>query len=407
MSLFRKESLERRDQRLHGDVIVHTSVKALGLLALICALVLLFILILYFTEYSRRQPAKGIIVPDKGLISLSADVSGTLSKVFIEQGEDVTKNQALIHIDTSRFSGSNRQNEKRLLDQLEKQSSAHFRRIDILNDTYRLKKATLKQNLDSIKNYSAGLAQTIKLLEERVSMETVIFDRYNEIYEDEIVSLLELTGQKRTMLRGKEELQSLQNQLAVNDAEISKIELEIASNDVELKERLEEQNLILLDIETRRIELEASSTTEIRAPLEGFVSAVFVNEGQQVETGSELLALVPSDSKLIAEVLVPSRSIGYVQVGQDVIIELNDFPSEKFGRVIGTVYAASESTIPERWQNDQNQGSYIVKITLNKDFVELNGKQFNLSPGMEVTCEIVSEKLPLWKWLVLSLRGDA
>ena len=69
-------------------------------------------------------------------------------------------------------------------------------------------------------------------------------------------------------------------------------------------------------LEQERVETRARGELVLTAPVDGVVSAQLARPGQAVQAGQPLLSLLPDDSPLQAELLVPSRAIGFIAPGQ-------------------------------------------------------------------------------------------
>jgi len=80
-NLFRREVVEARRTKWIGHVSLAQPVKLwwLGLFAMVIAA--LMIGFLTFGEYTRRTRVMGQLVPSSGLVTMTAPVSGLLSRV--------------------------------------------------------------------------------------------------------------------------------------------------------------------------------------------------------------------------------------------------------------------------------------------------------------------------------------
>ena len=102
--LFREEAMQAKKGSYFGKTLIITpiafSVWTIG----IAAISLVIGLYLFFGEYSKRQTVDGILVPDKGIITIYAKSPGVVVKKFVAQGDKVVKDQLLYLISTEQES---------------------------------------------------------------------------------------------------------------------------------------------------------------------------------------------------------------------------------------------------------------------------------------------------------------
>src|SRR5512132_1634963 len=90
---------------------------------------------------------------------------------------------------------------------------------------------------------------------------------------------------------------------------------------------------------------EARRRIVIPAPQDGTVTAIQAEPGGRADTTVPLLSIVPTGSKLEAQLFSPSRAIGFVRPGQRVRLRYQAFPYQKFGQYEGIVAFVSRSAI--------------------------------------------------------------
>ena len=98
--LFRQEVIQAKKGSYFGKTLIVTPVS-LSIWSFSMFFIAVAIgLYLYFGEYTKRQTVDGLLVPDKGLITVYAKAPGTVAKKFVQQGEEVTKGQLLYLVST-------------------------------------------------------------------------------------------------------------------------------------------------------------------------------------------------------------------------------------------------------------------------------------------------------------------
>jgi len=166
-------------------------------------------------------------------------------------------------------------------------------------------------------------------------------------------------------------------------------------------------------IHQERIQQETSGELLVKAPVAGLVGSRLIEPGQAVKAGQPLLSLLPEDSTLQAQLLVPSRAIGFVEPGNTVLLRYQAYPYQKFGHQVGRVLRVSRSAVNPGEPASVGSGQasepyYRVLVALDAQTVTAYGKPEPLRPGMLVEADILSERRKLYEWLLeplYSLRG--
>ncbi len=92
-----------------------------------------------------------------------------------------------------------------------------------------------------------------------------------------------------------------------------------------------------------------SALTELSAPRAGVVISVAPGGvGAMVAEGDPLVAIVPTDAGLLAEISIASSDLGRVETGDPVTLKIDAFPFRKFGGVAGKISSLGPvSSTPE------------------------------------------------------------
>ena len=124
--------------------------------------------------------------------------------------------------------------------------------------------------------------------------------------------------------------------------------------------------------------------------------------------------MLPGDGALEAELLVPSRAVGFVDPGDQVMLRYRAYPYQKFGHHRGRVARVSRSalTVAElaarQGVADDGESYYRIVVQLERQSVLAYGRDERLQPGMVVDAEILGERRSLIEWVfepLYSLRG--
>lgn len=123
-----------------------------------------------------------------------------------------------------------------------------------------------------------------------------------------------------------------------------------------------------------------------------------VSVGSVMQSGDELIKLVPVDAVLEAEADIAGTDAGFVRTGNQVTVKFDTFPFTQYGSASGTVRVVSADSFtsdpdqrrrgPQSATPDTAQRFFRTNIGL--DNVKLHGvpENFRVTPGMPVTADI-------------------
>lgn len=150
----------------------------------------------------------------------------------------------------------------------------------------------------------------------------------------------------------------------------------------------------------------------ITAERDGTITALQASEGQNAPQDVPLATLLPEGNDLLAELLVPTRAIGFIEPGQTINIRYSAFPYQKFGLYQGEVAQVSDHVLlPNEWRHapiSTQEPMYRVTATLNEQSVLAFGQSSPLRPGILLEADITLGQRTLVQWLLeplYSLKG--
>ena len=184
-------------------------------------------------------------------------------------------------------------------------------------------------------------------------------------------------GQNQQLLQSQSALTQAQNQSQTQTAETNSA-----------------FNNQIITAEKRIIELENNlvkakqilAQTTIAAPVDGTVLSLTVKTiGGVVNAGQQLAQIVPEKVPLYVDAALDNQDIGFVKLGQRVVVKVATYPFQRYGYLEGIV----ENISPDAIQDDKKGLIYKAKIKLNDD-KSSKQNQLKLLPGMSVSAEITT-----------------
>lgn len=410
--LFRPEVLEAKGSGYLGGISLIQPLRLWLLTGFTVLAATVIVGFLIFGEYTRRSRVSGQLVPSLGLSTVMAPTTGVAGRLFLEEGDWAKSGDALVLINVPRASASGQdalvviRNEMAARDASVQQLGAHqVAQVDaqIAGTTRQL--AVARQELRQVE-------QAIATRGDQIRLGRNTFERYRSIADAKYVSQVQLDQQEQALLDLVNEQQALERQATA----IRRGTVQMEQTLRELPAQRQAQEAVTRRdramIRQERVEQEAGGELLVKAPVEGLLASRSIEPGQAVRAGQPLLSLLPRGSQLQAQLLVPSRAVGFVAPGDTVLLRYQAYPYQKFGHYRGRVVRVSRSAMsPESEAARNSQATepyYRVLVALETQTVTAYGKPEPLRPGMLVEADILGESRKLYEWLLeplYSLRG--
>ena len=127
----------------------------------------------------------------------------------------------------------------------------------------------------------------------------------------------------------------------------------------------------------------------LQSSLDGTVSFLdFWDESQSVNAGELVFTVLPDNRKsFLARLKTPVQNSGKLEIGQKVIIKIDNYPSTEFGVLEGTLDKISAIA--------DEEGFYNVDVRLPEKLVTSYGIEIDFKQEMLVNADIVTKNLRL------------
>jgi membrane fusion protein len=362
--LFRQEALQAHRNGWLGGISLAQPLRLWVLTTFIVVAAAITALFLVLGSYTQRSTVSGQLVPTQGLATVLSPATGVVNEMDISEGQQVAEGQRLAAVTVPRatlVSGDTQVALEHRLEQrqqgLASSQSAQQAQLRAQSDGLRTQLAQAKRELAQIEAEVVTRQQQARIANETLNkMRPLESERY--------ISPLQVRQQETTALDYAGQVQTLQRQA-----------LEMRRSIAQLQQSLDElpgqQQAVdasyqrdLAQLEQERVQTQAQGTLAINAPVTGVIAMQQVKAGQAVQAGQPLMSLLPGDGKLEAELLVPSRAIGFIQPGDKVLLRFQAFPYQKFGHQVGRVARISRSTLSASDTGGQQQSEPFYRITV-------------------------------------------
>ena len=400
--LFRREAVHHATRRLAGTVILATplSVKTLGLF--LAAVLFAAAGFAANASYARKATVIGYLVPDQGMIRATSQTAGTLKTVIVREGDMVKAGDRIAELALSTETADGN-----VSDLISKSLNAE---VEAARNKVKSRQAQLEVErqqsairLSKADSELKQLATQVALQEKQVKIARSQLAIGEEVARKRLMPLRELEARRSAALTAEQELAGHRRQQTSVERDIADIKARLASIPLEISAAQSEAQTAEASLQQRKAESEARRAQFVTAPVSGRIAALPVAAGQTIASGGTVAVIVPEGGRLEAELLAPSRSIGFVKQGQEVALSLEAFPYQRFGTVPGTIRTVSTTVIGPNEVGFQGlkveEPVFRIRVSLARDAMQAYGQDIPMQPGMLVSAEIVFDRRSLIQWL--------
>jgi membrane fusion protein len=418
--LFRNEALEARKINWLGEVVLIRPLSSTILTILAAVIGVCVIAFLVLGTYTKRTTVTGQLIPSSGLMKLYPTQPGLILEKHVSEGQPVLRGQLLYTLSSERESSS--------LGETQSAISRHIKdRQESLSDEIRKTKEIQSDELNTlknkVKNLNRQLDQIVELIaiqKSRVAISREGQTRYEGLVDEAYVSRERLEEKQADVLDQESKLKSLVRDKASVEQDLIAQKNELAALPSKHKNQIAQIFRSLSNSDQELSENEAKRELKISSPRSGIVTGVASEVGQYVDSTHPLVSIIPTNSSLVANLYAPSKSIGFIQPGNEVLLRYQAYPYQKFGQQHGTVVSVSKTGLP---LNELNQVSgavpgvdaskspelyYVISVQLEAQSILAYGNEQRLQSGMVVEADVLQDKRRIFEWVfepLYSLKG--
>ena len=411
-SLFRTEAIDAQRLKQLGDVLQVRPVPAWVFTTLAVAAAAALVTFVLWGEVARRERVEGYVEVDAGAARVLVPEAGVLAELLVKEGDSVPAGAPLARISFETTRKTDAQSTAAVQREIDERIAALDREAQ---QTQQLAGQQSDQQRRRIADLDKELAQfdtEIRLQEQRVANAEALAKRYAQLTEEKFVSDIVAQQRRDDVIDQQTKLAALKRQQQATRTQLEAARGELPSIGTRTSAQLEQLRRQKSELAQNRIQetAQAGRETVLRAPFAGVVSNIAVVRGQSVAADQLVALLLPQGAGLHAELLVPTRAIGFVRPGAQVLLRYEAFPFQRFGQYGGQVERISRSV----WSQGDRIGPlavrepvYTVTVRLNEQAVRAAGESFPLKRGMLVQADILAERRTIAEWIfepVLTLR---
>jgi membrane fusion protein len=409
--LFRQEAIDAQREKFLGEASLARPVPFWVFTGLAIGAATLVIIVAVWGQYTRRERVEGFLELDTGAARVLNTDAGRISQLSVKEGDEVVQGAPLAVISFDRSTATASSTSTAITDELRQRRSILQKEQGQWKELGTQQIAQARKRANDLKSEVTQLDSEIKLQEQRLASAKEQSQRFQKLASEKFVSDL-VARQKQDDATDQEiRLQALKRQRVTLERDLATATMDEPAIALKSRAQVEQVARQLSELSQSQTQEEARRETVIRAPITGTVTNIAVNAGQSIAADTPIATVFPKGSGLHAELLVPTRAIGFIAKGQEVVLRYEAFPYERFGQYRGVVQDISRTV----WSGGEKLGPLVVKepvyrvhVKLEKQAVSALGQEYTLRSGMLINADLLLEKRSLLEWMfepVLRLRG--
>ncbi|MDQ3027032.1 MAG: HlyD family efflux transporter periplasmic adaptor subunit [Pseudomonadota bacterium] len=409
--LFRQEAIDAQREKFLGEATIARPVPFWVFTTLAAGIAILLIAVAVWGQYTRRERVEGYLALDTGAARVLVQDSGRVSELLVKEGDEVKAGDALAKISLERANLAGGSTNEAIAAEMQSRRAILEKEQDQWRDLGTQQVEQLRRRVKDHENELTQVDREMRLQETRVKSTREQADRYKALAGEKFVSDVAAKQKQDDVTDQEIKLQALRRQRSQVERDLGAAKMEEPQIQLRSRAQVEQVSRQLSELREGMSQVEARRETVIRAPMAGVVTNVAVNRGQSIAADAPLVTVLPKGSGLHVELLVPTRAIGFVTKGQEVVLRYEAFPYERFGQYRGVITDIGRNV----WTQGERIGPlsakepvYRVDVSLDKQSVAALGQEFPLRPGMLVNADLLLEKRTLLEWIfepVLQLKG--
>lgn len=337
-----------------------------------------FVLWAKWAELDQISRATGQVIPiGKVQVMQSAD-GGVITEIRVREGDLVKKGQLLVCIDGVKVEAAVEESRAKV---------AAFRStMERIQAELYDRPLSFPANVRAYPDFVANQTALYQKRRQSITMELAALKSVQRLMQQELELNLPLVASgdvaRAEVIRMQRGIADIEGQIVNRrskyqqdlQAEFAKVEEDLVSAEQTLAQRMD-----------------ALVATELRSPTDGIVKNVrFTTVGAVLRPGDEVMQIVPSGERLIAEAQVSPRDIAFIRVGQTASVKFDTYDSGIYGSAIGKVSYVSPDTLVEQRPDGGTNSNYRINLEVDIKTMrpKYSGEKILIQPGMTLVAEI-------------------
>ena len=409
--LFRKEAIDQQRERLHGDIILTQPLSFSLIIAFLLLITGIALIFLITNHYSKKEKVAGYLEPDKGMVADFAPQEGILTKIDVSEGLQVQEDDDLLTVLIDQRGLGGRYIGIQLIDELNTQEKILLKRKELERERASTEALRQEKSAKRFRKEIEQLGKSIEIHKEMMTVESEAYSRAQEVFSRDLVPRTQVENAHRRYLEQKQQSQVLAMGMEQALSNFDEIEINQRTLRINSEREIAGIESDISELSKQRATVEGRRQIVVKSPLSGRITSIVASVGQRLNPSVSIFSIIPEDSRLDAHLYIPTRAVGFLEVGQSVNIKYDAFPYQKFGTYSAKISEIAKGIISPRempFSISLREPVYKVVAVLEKQNIDAYGKEIMLKPGMILSADVILAERSLFEWLLeplYSLRG--
>lgn len=401
--LYLEEAVKAQNERLEGNVLLLRPVGHTLFAGFFLAVIAVLILFVSLGSYTRKATVLGSLKPTEGITKVYADGTGIVSELFVSAGDVVKKGQPIVRLNRDQFMSDMENINEFAVEQLKATIASLDSQLLNLAERYVLEEKQLTLHRDNMSKSIESLRRQMALTQDKYQIKEARFNSMLGLANKDFVAPVEMEQLRSELFDSELQVKQIESTLMDHqhtlediNVKLSKIPSQKLFETEQIRQQIAQHRQALADARANRENIVVASTN-------GRVATILAEQGNPVSDAMPLLTLVPEWSVMEAEVYVPASAISFVTEGQEVRLQYQAIPVQRYGTFPGTVKSISETTInPGELKGPfrVEQPVYRLIVEIPDQNISIQNQTFPLMPGMIIEIDLLAEKQTILEWLL-------
>ena len=405
-SLFRKEAIDAQREKFLGEASVAQPVRMWVFTATACAIAALAVAVAVWGQYTRRERVQGFLSSAVGAAEVRMPDAGTVVEIAVREGDAVSAGQRLFRLAVDRSGAQDAASRQRVHDELTTQLELLKQSRDNASRQGQQRVAQQRQRIDNLQKETGQIDVATRLQVERIGQANQQLDKWLDLKTRDYASEYYILQYRKELKDQEIKAQEIERQRASNRKDLDDAKAVLPSVVLQSQSDVDQITAAMSRAEQSiadqaRLESSVKREMEVAAPIDGTVTNIGPAAGQTVAADVRFATILPAGA-LHAELLVPTRAIGFVRPGQPVTLRYEAFPYERFGQYGGKV----DNVGKDIWTQGASVGPlsvrepvYRIVVDIDRQDISAGDQHIPLRAGMVVSADLLMERRSLIEWL--------
>jgi len=319
------------------------------------------------------------------VVSVAPRISGQVSAVHVLDNQMVRSNELLVEIDPANYADVAAQKQSSA-----DASEANYKTALAALDLMAVKVTTAEANADQSKaDISAAEATDARAQAD--------FQRNQELRKQNTISAQEFDAAQAAVKEADANLAAAKQKAVADASRINEAKATQTATEASVGMALATFRQAQTAVQSAQLDL---SYTKIFAPCDGRVTRKAVETGNYVQTGQQLMSIVPPEIWVVAN--FKESQLKKMKPGQPVLIEIDALAGKKFHGHVDSVQAGSGAAFsllpPENATG--NYVKVVQRVPVKILFDEALPADHTIGPGLSVTPDVRTSEFEIPDWVV-------